>query len=100
MKQNILNSLLELNINVIVVPANTTSDEILEYNPNGIFLSNGPGDPKATGKYAIPTIKELIKQKIPIFGICLGHQLISLALGAKTKKCFKVIEELITLFKI
>jgi len=89
MKQNILNCLLELNINVIVVPANTTSEEILEYNPNGIFLSNGPGDPKATGKYAIPTIKDLIHQKIPIFGICLGHQLISLALGAKTKKMFQ-----------
>ena len=89
MKQNILNCLLELNINVIVVPANTTSDEILEYNPNGIFLSNGPGDPKATGKYAIQTIKDLIHQKIPIFGICLGHQLISLALGAKTKKMFQ-----------
>ena len=62
---------------------------IMSYRPDGIFLSNGPGDPKATGKYAIPIIKELIKMKIPMFGICLGHQLISLALGAKTKKMFQ-----------
>ena len=62
---------------------------IMSYRPDGIFLSNGPGDPKATGKYAIPIIKELIEMKIPMFGICLGHQLISLALGAKTKKMFQ-----------
>ena len=54
--------------------------------PNGIFLSNGPGDPAATGKYAIPIIKDLIKNNLPIFGICLGHQILALALGAKTKK--------------
>ena len=88
-KQNILNCLLNLNLNVILVPATTSAEKILTYNPNGIFLSNGPGDPKATGKYAIPIIKKLIKTKIPIFGICLGHQLISLALGAKTKKMFQ-----------
>ena len=88
-KQNILNCLLDLNLEVILVPAITSAEKILAYNPNGIFLSNGPGDPKATGKYAIPIIKKLIKARIPIFGICLGHQLISLAMGAKTKKMFQ-----------
>ena len=88
-KQNILNCLLDLNLEVILVPAKTSAEKILAYNPNGIFLSNGPGDPKATGKYAIPIIKRLIKARIPIFGICLGHQLISLAMGAKTKKMFQ-----------
>jgi carbamoyl-phosphate synthase small subunit len=88
-KKNILNCLLDLNLEVILVPAKTSVDKILSYSPNGIFLSNGPGDPKATGRYAIPIIKKLIKSKIPLFGICLGHQLISLALGAKTKKMFQ-----------
>ena len=88
-KRNILNCLLDLNLEVILVPANTSAEKILSYCPNGIFLSNGPGDPKATGKYAIPIIKTILKKKIPIFGICLGHQLISLALGAKTKKMFQ-----------
>jgi len=88
-KQNILNCLLDLNLEVILVPAKTSAEKILTYNPNGIFLSNGPGDPKATGKYAIPIIKKLIETRIPIFGICLGHQLISLAVGAKTKKMFQ-----------
>ena len=88
-KKNILNCLLGLNLEVILVPAKTSVEKILSYSPNGIFLSNGPGDPKATGKYAIPIIKKLIKSRIPLFGICLGHQLISLALGAKTKKMFQ-----------
>ena len=88
-KKNILNCLLDLNLEVILVPAKTSVEKILSYGPNGIFLSNGPGDPKATGKYAIPIIKKLIKSGIPLFGICLGHQLISLALGAKTKKMFQ-----------
>ena len=88
-KKNILNCLLDLNLEVILVPAKTSVEKILSYNPNGIFLSNGPGDPKATGKYAIPIINKLIKSRIPLFGICLGHQLISLALGAKTKKMFQ-----------
>tara|TARA_B100000073_G_scaffold345817_1_gene355727 strand:+ start:347 stop:1495 length:1149 start_codon:yes stop_codon:yes gene_type:complete len=88
-KQNILNCLLDLNIEVVLVPADTSAEKIISYNPNGIFLSNGPGDPKATGKYAIPILKKIIKARIPIFGICLGHQLISLALGAKTKKMFQ-----------
>ena len=88
-KKNILNCLLDLNLEVILVPAKTSVEKILSYSPNGIFLSNGPGDPKATGKYAMPIIKKLIKSRIPLFGICLGHQLISLALGAKTKKMFQ-----------
>ena len=88
-KKNILNCLLDLNLEVVLVPAKTSAEKILSYSPNGIFLSNGPGDPKATGKYAIPIIKKLIKSRIPLFGICLGHQLISLALGAKTKKMFQ-----------
>ena len=88
-KHNILNSLKKFNTEIIIVPADTKSKKILEYNPDGIFLSNGPGDPKATGKYAIPIVKDLIKSNIPIFGICLGHQIISLAFGAKTKKMFQ-----------
>ena len=68
------------------MPAETSSQKILYEKPDGIFLSNGPGDPAATGKYAIPIIKQLIKSKLPIFGICLGHQILSLALGAKTSK--------------
>ena len=63
-----------------------SSENIINYKPHGIFLSNGPGDPAATGKYAIPLIKKLINKNIPIFGICLGHQLLGLALNAKTKK--------------
>jgi len=69
-----------------VVSCKTSAREILSMKPNGIFLSNGPGDPAATGKYAIPTIKEIIKHDLPIFGICLGHQILALALGAKTQK--------------
>lgn len=85
-KQNILRCLTQVGCEVIVVPANTTAKEVLGYNPDGIFLSNGPGDPAATGKYAIPVIQELMKANLPMFGICLGHQLLSLALGAKTEK--------------
>ena len=88
-KYNILNSLRNFDTDIIVVPAKTEAKKILGFNPDGIFLSNGPGDPKATGKYAIPIIKELIKSNVPIFGICLGHQIISLACGAKTKKMFQ-----------
>ena len=88
-KHNILNSLQNFDTDIIVVPAKTEAKKILEFNPDGIFLSNGPGDPKATGKYAIPIIKELFKSNVPIFGICLGHQIISLACGAKTKKMFQ-----------
>ena len=69
-----------------MVSCKTSAKDILKLKPNGIFLSNGPGDPAATGKYAIDIIKELIKNNLPIFGICLGHQILALTLGAKTKK--------------
>ena len=88
-KRNILRNLNSCNFSPTVLPVNSSVDDILKTNPKGIFLSNGPGDPFATGKIIIPTIKELIKRKIPIFGICLGHQILSLALGAKTKKMFQ-----------
>ena len=88
-KQNILRSLKNLNFNPTILPAVSNTKEILDKKPKGIFLSNGPGDPDATIKIILPTIKELINLKIPIFGICLGHQLISLALGAKTKKMYQ-----------
>jgi len=85
-KKNILRCFSDLHCEVKIVPAKTSSQKILDEKPDGIFLSNGPGDPAATGKYAIPIIKQLIKSKLPIFGICLGHQILSLALGAKTSK--------------
>lgn len=85
-KRNILRCLSSVGATVTVVPANATADEILSHKPDGIFLSNGPGDPTATGDYAIPVILELLKTDIPIFGICLGHQMLALAVGAKTIK--------------
>ena len=85
-KHNILRCLAEIGCDVTVVPADTSAEAILAYNPNGIFLSNGPGDPAATGKYAVPIIKSLIGTGLPIFGICLGHQLLALTLGATTEK--------------
>ena len=85
-KKNILRYFSDLNCKVTVVSCKTTAKNILKLKPNGIFLSNGPGDPAATGKYAIGIIKELIKNNLPIFGICLGHQILALTLGAKTKK--------------
>ncbi|MDC0164603.1 glutamine-hydrolyzing carbamoyl-phosphate synthase small subunit [Candidatus Pelagibacter bacterium] len=85
-KKNILRYFSDFNCKVTVVSCKTNALEILKLKPHGIFLSNGPGDPAATGKYAIPIVKELIKNKLPIFGICLGHQILALALGAKTKK--------------
>ncbi len=85
-KKNILRYFSDLNCKVTIVSCKTPADKIFELKPNGIFLSNGPGDPAATGKYAINIIKNLIKKNLPIFGICLGHQILALALGAKTKK--------------
>ena len=85
-KRNILRCLASAQCKVTVVPASTPAEEILALNPDGIFLSNGPGDPAATGKYAVPAIQGLIKSGKPIFGICLGHQMLSLALGAATEK--------------
>ena len=86
MKQNILRCFSDFNCKITVVPAKTGIEKILSLKPDGVFLSNGPGDPAATGKYAVPIIQKLIKKSIPVFGICLGHQLLSLALGAKTIK--------------
>ena len=71
---------------VKVVSCKERPDNLLKLKPHGIFLSNGPGDPAATGKYAIPTVQKLIKSNLPVFGICLGHQILALALNAKTKK--------------
>ena len=85
-KKNILRYFSNHNCKITVVPCDTSADNISKLNPDGVFLSNGPGDPAATGKYAVKIIKNLINLKIPIFGICLGHQLLALALNAKTKK--------------
>ena len=85
-KRNILRCLAELGCDVTVVPASATAEEILVHQPDGVFLSNGPGDPAATGVYAVPAIQKVLDSGKPLFGICLGHQLLALALGAKTTK--------------
>ncbi|MBP0578559.1 glutamine-hydrolyzing carbamoyl-phosphate synthase small subunit [Labrys sp. LIt4] len=85
-KRNILRLLAAAGCAVTVVPATTPAEEIIALQPDGIFLSNGPGDPAATGEYAVPAIKTLLEKDIPIFGICLGHQMLGLALGARTAK--------------
>ena len=85
-KKNILRYFSNFNCEVIVVPCKLQAEDIIKLKPDGIFLSNGPGDPAATGKYAIKTIKYLIKKNLPLFGICLGHQILALTLGGKTKK--------------
>ncbi|EJF78683.1 Carbamoyl-phosphate synthase small chain [Candidatus Bartonella washoeensis] len=85
-KRNILRLMAANGARITIVPANTNVKEILAMNPDGVFLSNGPGDPAATADYAVPTIKALIDSNIPLFGICLGHQLLALAVGAKTIK--------------
>ena len=85
-KKNILRYFSDFNCKVTVVSCKTSAERILSLKPHGVFLSNGPGDPAATGKYAINIIKDLIKNNLPIFGICLGHQILALTLGAKTKK--------------
>ena len=85
-KRSILRLLAGLGAKVTVVPAATSAADILAMKPDGVFLSNGPGDPAATGAYAVPVLKDLLASGLPIFGICLGHQLLALALGAKTVK--------------
>jgi carbamoyl-phosphate synthase small subunit len=85
-KRNILRLLAGEGCKVTVVPATTSADDILAMKPDGVFLSNGPGDPAATGKYAVPVIKKIVDAGLPTFGICLGHQMLGLALGGKTVK--------------
>ncbi len=85
-KRNILRCLAAAGCRVTVLPAGASAAEVLAHKPNGIFLSNGPGDPAATGIYAVPTIRALLDSGLPMFGICLGHQMLALALGAKTRK--------------
>lgn len=86
LKRNILRCLTTAGCNVTVVPGNSTAEEILAFNPDGVFLANGPGDPAATGDYSVPEIRKLIDSGKPIFGICLGHQMLGLALGGRTMK--------------
>jgi len=85
-KRNILRCLAAAGCAVTVVPAGASTADVLRHRPDGIFLSNGPGDPAATGAYAVPVIRDLIDQGLPVFGICLGHQMLALALGGKTEK--------------
>jgi carbamoyl-phosphate synthase small subunit len=85
-KRNILRHLAALGCRVTVLPATATADDVLRRRPDGVFLSNGPGDPAATGAYAVPMIEAVMAAGVPTFGICLGHQMLALALGAKTEK--------------
>ncbi|MCK6103858.1 glutamine-hydrolyzing carbamoyl-phosphate synthase small subunit [Brevundimonas sp. EYE_349] len=85
-KRNILRALASTGARITVVPATTTAEEVLARNPDGVVLSNGPGDPAATGEYAVPEIQKLVASGKPLMGICLGHQMLALALGAKTVK--------------
>jgi len=88
-KRNIFRLLVEAGARVTVVPAQASFDDIMAHEPDGFFLSNGPGDPAATGDYAIPVIRKLLETDKPLFGICLGHQLLALAVGGKTAKMFQ-----------
>lgn len=85
-KSNILRLLAGLGCKLTVLPAKATAEDVLSLNPDGVFLSNGPGDPAATGEYAVPAIRGVLEKDIPVFGICLGHQMLALALGAATEK--------------
>jgi carbamoyl-phosphate synthase small subunit len=85
-KRNILRSLASAGCRVTVVPATATAEDILRHAPDGVFLSNGPGDPAATGAYAVPAIRNVLEAGVPLMGICLGHQLLAQALGARTFK--------------
>jgi carbamoyl-phosphate synthase small subunit len=86
LKRNILRCLANAGCRVTVVPAATPAEDVLAMEPDGVFLSNGPGDPAATGEYAVPEIRKLVDSGKPVFGICLGHQMLALALGARTVK--------------
>jgi carbamoyl-phosphate synthase small subunit len=85
-KRNIFRNLADAGARVTVLPATASFDEVMAHEPDGIFLSNGPGDPAATGEYAVPVIRQLLETRKPLFGICLGHQLLGLAVGARTVK--------------
>ncbi|HEY0299808.1 MAG TPA: glutamine-hydrolyzing carbamoyl-phosphate synthase small subunit [Rhizomicrobium sp.] len=85
-KRNMLRILAGLGADITVVPAQATFEEVMRHKPDGVLLSNGPGDPAATGTYAIPTIRGLVDSDVPVFGICLGHQMLGLALGGETRK--------------
>jgi len=85
-KRNILRLLTDAGCNVTVLPATATADDVLAHQPDGVFLSNGPGDPAATGSYSVETIRKIVDKEVPTFGICLGHQMLALALGGKTMK--------------
>ncbi|MFP4044567.1 MAG: glutamine-hydrolyzing carbamoyl-phosphate synthase small subunit [Rhodosalinus sp.] len=85
-KRNILRCLASAGCEVTVLPATATAEEVLAHAPDGVFLSNGPGDPAATGEYAVPMIRKVLERDLPVFGICLGHQMLALALGARTVK--------------
>ncbi|HET7408699.1 MAG TPA: glutamine-hydrolyzing carbamoyl-phosphate synthase small subunit [Paracoccaceae bacterium] len=85
-KRTILRSLASAGCDVTVLPATATAEEVLAHDPDGVFLTNGPGDPVATGEYAVPMIREVLETGKPVFGVCLGHQLLALALGGQTKK--------------
>ncbi|WP_030540519.1 glutamine-hydrolyzing carbamoyl-phosphate synthase small subunit [Sphingobium sp. DC-2] len=85
-KNNIFRNLVKAGARVTVLPATATYDQVMEQKPDGLFLSNGPGDPAATGEYAVPVIKQALDADLPVFGICLGHQMLALAAGAKTVK--------------
>jgi carbamoyl-phosphate synthase small subunit len=85
-KRNILRCLAETGMDVTVVPATATAEEILRHEPDGVFLTNGPGDPAATAEYAVPAIRAVLDKRVPVFGICLGHQLLAAALGGETYK--------------
>ena len=88
-KRNIYRNLIAAGARVSVLPAIATFDQVMALKPAGIFLSNGPGDPAATGEYAVPVIRQLLETKLPLFGICLGHQLLALAVGGQTTKMFQ-----------
>ena len=88
-KRNIFRNLVEAGARVTIVPAEATFEEVMAHEPDGFFLSNGPGDPAATGEYAVPVIKQMLETGKPLFGICLGHQLLALAVGGKTSKMFQ-----------
>jgi carbamoyl-phosphate synthase small subunit len=88
-KRNIFRNLVEAGARVTMVPASATFEEIMAHEPDGFFLSNGPGDPAATGEYAVPVIRQMLETKKPLFGICLGHQMLALAVGGKTSKMFQ-----------